>query len=44
MNRLITFASDNASELTIGVMLLIAFACFYWLCWRTLKADRHRRR
>ena len=44
MNKLINWTSDYADELIIGVMLLLAFAGFYWLCWRTLKADRRRKR
>ena len=39
MNNLIDFASNHVAELTIVVMLALAFAGFYWLCWRTFKGD-----
>lgn len=35
MNLITTFISDYAVELALGTVILIAFAAFYWLLWRT---------
>lgn len=43
MNNLIDFASNHIAELTVVVMLALAFAGFYWLCWRTFKGDLHEK-
>ncbi len=39
MNNIAAYISIHAAKLIIGMVIVIAFACLYWMIWRTLKEE-----